>query len=108
MGPAGGAGPGPTAGADDRGAAAAEAARAGELRAAARQRDPEEGGGVFRPGGARPPREVMVRFIDAHRDAYGVEPICAVLPIASSVYYEGKAREREPRRHPRQVQHSRG
>src|ERR1700751_3095931 len=27
--------------------------RAGELRAAPGQRDPEEGGGVFRPGGAR-------------------------------------------------------
>ena len=24
----------------------------------------------------------MVGFIDAHRDAYAVEPICAVLPIA--------------------------
>lgn len=36
----------------------------------------------FRPGGARPPREVMVAFIDAHREEYGVEPICAQLPIA--------------------------
>ncbi len=26
----------------------------------------------------------MVGFIDAHRDAHGVEPICAVLPIAPS------------------------
>jgi hypothetical protein len=25
---------------------------------------------------------MMVRFIDAHRDAYGVEPICDVRPIA--------------------------
>jgi putative transposase len=31
---------------------------------------------------------MMGRFIDAHRDVYGVEPICAVLPIAPSVYYE--------------------
>jgi transposase InsO family protein len=45
-----------------------------------------------------------VRFIDAHRDAYGVEPICAVLPIAPAVYYEGKARERDPRRQPGRVQ----
>lgn len=37
----------------------------------------------------------MVRFIDAHREAYGVEPICAVLPIAPSTYYETKARERD-------------
>ena len=37
-------------------------------RAEARQRDPAEGVGVFRPGGARPPTEVMVAFIDEHRD----------------------------------------
>lgn len=42
----------------------------------------------------------MVRFIDAHRVAYGVEPICAVLPIASSTYYEAKVRERDPSRLP--------
>ena len=42
----------------------------------------------------------MVRFIDEHRDAYGVEPICAQLPIAPSVYYELKARERDPERRP--------
>jgi hypothetical protein len=34
----------------------------------------------------------MVGVIDAHRDAYGVEPICAVPPIAPSLYYELKAR----------------
>jgi len=32
----------------------------------------------------------MVRFIDAHRTTFGVEPICAVLPIAPSLYYELK------------------
>ncbi len=31
---------------------------------------------LFCDGGARPPVEVMVGFIDAHRDAHGVEPIC--------------------------------
>ena len=30
-------------------------------------------------------------FIDPHRDSYGVEPICAQLPIAPSAYHEGKA-----------------
>ena len=35
----------------------------------------------------------MVSFIDAHRETYGVEPICAELPIALSTYYESKARE---------------
>ena len=34
----------------------------------------------------------MVSFIDANRDAYGVESICKQLPIAPSVYYEMKAR----------------
>ena len=35
----------------------------------------------------------MVSFIDTHREAYGVEPICKELPIAPSTYYESKARE---------------
>jgi transposase InsO family protein len=42
----------------------------------------------------------MVDFIDKHRDAYGVEPICAVLPIAPATYYEHRARAREPERRP--------
>ena len=35
----------------------------------------------------------MPAFIDAHRDEYGIEPICKVVPIAPSTYYERKARE---------------
>lgn len=42
----------------------------------------------------------MGRFIDAHRTAFGVEPICAVLPIAPAWYYELKAREQDPDRRP--------
>ncbi len=42
----------------------------------------------------------MVAFIDAHLAGYGVEPVCAELPIASSVYYELKARQRDPERLP--------
>ena len=38
----------------------------------------------------------MVRFIDQHRDAYGVEPICAVLPIAPSTYFLQKAQQDDP------------
>jgi putative transposase len=38
----------------------------------------------------------MVAFIDAHRDEYGVESICKLLPIAPSTYYGLKARERDP------------
>jgi len=34
----------------------------------------------------------MVDYIDQHRKVYGVEPICAVLPIASSTYYDNKKR----------------
>ena len=42
----------------------------------------------------------LVAFIDAHRETYGVEPICAMLPIAPSTYYEAKAREADPTRRP--------
>jgi transposase InsO family protein len=45
----------------------------------------------------------MVSFIDAHRTEYGVEPICAQLPIAPSVYYEHKARQAQPDRLPPRV-----
>jgi putative transposase len=38
----------------------------------------------------------MIAFIDDHRDAYGVEPICRVLPIAPSTYYTHAARRAEP------------
>lgn len=42
----------------------------------------------------------MVSFIDEHREAYGVESICEVLPIAPSTYYEQKARQADPTRLP--------
>ena len=38
----------------------------------------------------------MTSFIDEHRDAYGVEPICRVLPIAPSTYYTHAARQADP------------
>ncbi len=40
----------------------------------------------------------MVAFIDDQRGVYGVEPICAVVPIAPSTYYEHKACEADPTR----------
>jgi len=46
----------------------------------------------------------MVAFVDAHRATYGVEPICAVLPIAPSTYYEQKARQADPTRLPARAQ----
>ena len=45
----------------------------------------------------------MVRFIDEHRGKFGVEPICDVLPIAPSVYYEQRARQQCPERRPPRV-----
>ncbi|RYG63174.1 IS3 family transposase [bacterium] len=50
----------------------------------------------FAPGGARPPTEVMMQFVDAHRAAYGVEPICKVLQISPSRYRHYAAVRREP------------
>jgi len=46
---------------------------------------------------------VTVCFIDEHREAYGVEPICAVVPIAPSTYYEQKARQADSSRLPSRV-----
>ena len=42
----------------------------------------------------------MIAFIDAHREVYGVEPICRMLPIAPSTYYEHAARRTDPNRLP--------
>jgi len=42
----------------------------------------------------------MFRYIEEHKDRFGVEPICNELPIAPSTYYELKARERDPARLP--------
>jgi putative transposase len=38
----------------------------------------------------------MVAFIAEHRGEYGVEPICSVLQIAPSTYYEHEARRANP------------
>ena len=50
----------------------------------------------------------MVRFIDDHREKFGVEPICGVLPIAPSVYYEHKQWQRVPERRPARAQRDEG
>jgi putative transposase len=42
----------------------------------------------------------MKAFLDEHRKVYGVEPICRVLPIAPSTYYEHAARQADPQRRP--------
>jgi putative transposase len=38
----------------------------------------------------------MIAFIDDHRKAHGVEPICKVLPIAPSTYHARAAGRRDP------------
>ena len=40
----------------------------------------------------------MMAFIDEQREAYGVEPICRVLPIAPSTYHAYVARRTDPER----------
>jgi putative transposase len=34
----------------------------------------------------------MIAYIEENKDAYGIEPICAMLPIAPSSYYEARRR----------------
>ena len=38
----------------------------------------------------------MVAFIDAERETYGVEPMCAVLPIAPATYFRHQVWDRHP------------
>lgn len=40
----------------------------------------------------------MVRLIDEHRDRYGVEPMCAVLPMAPSTYFRHQTLAAHPER----------
>jgi putative transposase len=40
--------------------------------------------------------EVIVAFVDTHREMFGVEPICKVLQVAPSSYYAAKRRELAP------------
>jgi putative transposase len=47
----------------------------------------------------------MVTFIDQHRATYGVEPICAVLPIAPSTYFLRKAQQQEATKRSARAQH---
>ncbi len=42
----------------------------------------------------------MIAFIDDHRGVYGVEPICAELPIAPSTYHGHAARRVDPAKAP--------
>src|SRR5471030_822236 len=74
----------------------AQGARAGEPGASPGQRDPAQSVGLFCDGGARPPVQAMIAFIDDHREVHGVEPICKVLPIAPSTYHAHVAKRANP------------
>src|SRR6478736_8143804 len=76
----------------------AEGSGTREPRASTGQRDPAQGERLFCPGGARPPVQAMIAFIDDHREAHGVEPICRVLPIALSTYHAHVAKRVDPSR----------
>jgi len=46
----------------------------------------------------------MIAFVDEHRGAYEVEPICRVLPIAPSTFHEHVAQRANPSRLPARAQ----
>ncbi|QUM74615.1 IS3 family transposase [Sphingopyxis granuli] len=50
----------------------------------------------FCAGGARPPRQMVMSFIDSHREELGIEPICRELAVAPSSYHEHAARLADP------------
>jgi len=50
----------------------------------------------------------MVAFIDQHRAAYGVEPICQALPIAPSTYFRRRHEQRDPARRSARAQRDDG
>src|SRR3954447_10633358 len=62
------------------------------------ERDSSPGVSVFCPGGARPPSVATIAFINDRREAYGIEPICKVLPIAPSTYHDHVAKRLDPSR----------
>ena len=45
----------------------------------------------------------MVRFLADHRNQYGIEPMCAVVPIAPSTYFRQRARQADPTRRSRRA-----
>jgi putative transposase len=47
----------------------------------------------------------MVAFIGDHREQFGVEPICAVLPIAPSTFFRHKREQRDPARRSARARH---
>jgi transposase InsO family protein len=50
----------------------------------------------------------MVRFIADHRDQYGIESICTVVPMAPSTYFRQQAQAADPTRRPARAQRDDG
>ena len=73
-----------------------QSARTRVPRVASCQRNSAQGQRVFCSGGARPPMETMICFVDAYRAKHGVEPICRVIEIAPSTYHAHVARRTRP------------
>jgi putative transposase len=73
----------------------AEGAGTREPRASAGQRDPAQGAHIL-PRRSSTAGQAMIAFIDDHREAHGVEPICKVLPIAPSTYHDHVAKRADP------------
>src|SRR6266516_1843692 len=96
LGEAGADRPWPAAGDRVGGCGADPGAGAGERRAAPGECDLAHGERFFR-GRARPPVTLVVAFIEAFREEFGVEPICRALRqagvrISPSGYYAARAR----------------
>src|SRR3954447_17029037 len=70
---------------------AAGRARARGSGAARGDRDSEGRAGFLRAG-PRPPLPLTIRYIDEHKDEFGVEPICTQLQVAPQTYYATKSR----------------
>ena len=67
-----------------------------ELRAAAGERDPEVRLACFsRPSSTQTERSEP--YIDEHRGRFGVEPICRVLDVSASAYYQRASGQRSAR-----------
>ena len=74
----------------------ARGTRTGEPRAAPHKRDPEVGVGFLTT--ELEVNQEVIAYIDAHRDRFGVEPICKALQFAPRTYWAAKARPVSARR----------
>ena len=60
------------------------------------RRNLAQGQRVLCAGGAQPPVQAMIAFIDDHCGQHGVGPICKVLPIAPSTVHDHAAKRADP------------